>query len=52
MSSLKDKPLNVGDEFRRYEKMDVAWYLACLCVFLSALRMRQAGARRQVCLGV
>jgi len=58
MSSLRDKSLNVGGELRPTSEINsdatsvfVASYLACLCVFLSASRMRQAGARRQVCLG-
>jgi len=30
MNSVRNKPLNVGDKLRRYEKMDVASHLACL----------------------
>ncbi len=29
MSALKNKPLNVGNKLRHYEKMDVASYLVC-----------------------
>ncbi len=29
MSSAKDKPQNVGDKLRRYEKLDVTLHLAC-----------------------
>ena len=28
-SSVRNKPLNVGDKLRRYEKMDVASHLVC-----------------------
>jgi len=41
MNSVRNKPLNVGEVLRRYEKMDVASHLACLS--------RHQG--RQVCLG-
>ena len=27
MSALRNKPLNIGDKLRRYEKLDVASYL-------------------------
>jgi len=30
MNSVRNKPLNVGDKLRRYEKMDVASHLPCL----------------------
>ena len=29
MNSVRNKPLNVGDKLRRYEKMDVASHLVC-----------------------
>jgi|GEM_PF-3118040 len=30
MNSVRNKPLNVGEVLRRYEKIDVASHLACL----------------------
>jgi len=29
INSVRNKPLNVGDKLRRYEKMDVASHLVC-----------------------
>ena len=39
MSALRNKPLNVGDKLRRYEKMDI---VPCLPVAAT----RQTGVRR------
>jgi hypothetical protein len=42
MNSVRNKPINVGDKLRRYEKMDVALHLVCDIIFKSPHYNRRA----------